>query len=137
MFTHILVPLDGTPHSDKLVTHARDLATLTGASVHLLHVNVHQWIEGQDLTMDDAATAATYLNQAQHTLSLAGIIVRGEALTADSRDITNAILQRSTPSADNLIIMGAPHHTPWVRLLSENISDQISHTAGCPLLLIP
>ncbi len=137
MFTHILVPLDGTPHSDKLVIHARELAVLTGATVHLLHVNVHEWIEGQDLTMEDTTASVTYLDHAQRTLTAAGITVSGEALTADSRDITNAILQRITPTADHLIIVGAPHHTPWARLLGKNISDQIAHTAGCPILLIP
>lgn len=93
MFTHILVPLDGTPHSDRLLVHARELAVFTGATVHLLHLDVHQWIEGQDLTMEDTAASATYLDRAQHTLAAAGITVSGEALTADSRDITNAILQ--------------------------------------------
>ena len=136
MFTRILVPLDGTPHSDKLVVYARELAVLTGATVHLLHIEVHEWIEGQDLTMEDTTATATYLDYAQHTLTTAGITVRGEALTADSRDIANAILQRVTP--DHIIILGAlHHHTSWGRLLGENISDQIAHTAGCPILLIP
>jgi nucleotide-binding universal stress UspA family protein len=49
MFTHLLVPLDGSPTARLALTRAADPARLSGARPTLLHVfGVNRWLLGSD-----------------------------------------------------------------------------------------
>ena len=46
MFDNILVAVDGSEQSDRAVATARDLARLSGGTVHLVHVREREVIGG-------------------------------------------------------------------------------------------
>ncbi|MES2093470.1 MAG: universal stress protein [Actinomycetota bacterium] len=137
MFSHLLVPIDGTAHSEAVLRQARELAVLTGASAHILHLSVHEWIEGQDLTMEDTSEIRTFMEHALASFRSAGLTTTSEVLPADVREIGQAILARLEPEVENLIVIGAPHHQRWLAPLAHRISDQVTQQAVCPVLLIP
>lgn len=137
MFSRILVALDTTPHAAAVLEQARDLALATGASVQLIHVIGHDWIEGQDLTMEDQTKAQDQLNRALLMFAAAGVTAEGDLLAADARAIGQEILQRARTEPNQLVLLGARHHHAWLSSLGASISDQIAHQSPCPVLLVP
>lgn len=137
MFSRILVALDTTPHSAAILELARDLALASGASVELLHFVGHDWIEGQDLTMEDRDEARDQLSSALLALADAGITATAELVDADARAIGELMLGRVQPGPDQLVILGARHRRAWMAFLGTSISDQIAHRSPCPVLLVP
>lgn len=137
MFSHILVAIDATPHSEAILNQARDLSLATGAAVELIHFISHDWIEGQDLTMEDQTTAEEQVNRATLSLAGAGIEARASLVAADARNIGNEILQRAHAGPDQLIILGSRHHHAWLSFLGISMSDQVAHQSRCPVLLVP
>ncbi|MHB1235303.1 MAG: universal stress protein [Microbacteriaceae bacterium] len=137
MFSRILVPIDATAHSGTVLAQARELAILTGASVHLLHLNVSEWVEGQELIMEDTESTRQFVDQALLSFTTAGIRATAEILPADSRDIGAAIVQHVIPGPEQLIVIGARHHPAWLGLLGGSVSDQVARLSACPVLLVP
>lgn len=137
MFSRLLVAIDTTPHSEAILEQARDLAVATGASIELIHFIGHDWIEGQDLTMEDQSKAQDQVNDAMASLTAAGVACRADLLAADARSIGKEILQRAHAGPDQLIVLGSRHHRAWMAILGTSISDQIAHQAHGPVLLIP
>ncbi|MET3721988.1 MULTISPECIES: universal stress protein [unclassified Arthrobacter] len=72
MFSRILVAIDTTPHSEAILEQARDLAVATGTAVQLIHSIGHDWIEGQDLTMEDQSRAKDQVNAGSDQLLILG-----------------------------------------------------------------
>ncbi len=137
MFSRILVAIDTTPHSEAILEQARDLAVATGASVEIIHFIGHDWIEGQDLTMEDKSRSQEQVNHALLSLTEAGITAGADPVGADARSIGKQILQRARTGPDQLIILGSRHHHAWMAFLGTSISDQIAHQSPCPVLLVP
>lgn len=137
MFTHLLIPIDGTAHSEVVLRHARELAALVGAAAHILHLNVHECIDGDDLTMEDTAEVGKRVGRAVASFTSAGIPTTSETLPSEARDIGHAILARIEPGVENLIVIGAPHHHRWLAPLAHHVSDQVIHQTICPVLLVP
>ncbi len=137
MFSRILVPIDATAHSGTVLAYARELALLSGASVHILHLNVSEWVEGQELIMEDTAATRRFVDQALFDFTHAGIRATAEIIPADSRDIGAAIAQHVVPGPEQLIVIGARHHPAWLGLLGGSVSDQVVRLSACPVLLVP
>lgn len=137
MFSHILLALDVTPHSEAILNQARDLAHATGASVEVIHFIAHNWVEGRDLTMEDQTNAQHRVDQALLSLTEAGINARASVVAADTRTIGQEILQRAHSGPEQLIILGSHHHHAWMTLLGADTSEQVAHQSPCPILLIP
>ena len=137
MFSDILVAIDATPHAEAVLHQARELARATGASIELIHLIGHDWIEGQYLTMEDQAKAQTQVNHALLTLTEAGINAQAEIVSVDARTIGQKILQRAQPGPDQLIILGSRHHHAWMAFLGTSTSDRIAHQSPGPVLLVP
>ncbi len=137
MYTQILVAVDSSAHAKTVIEHTREIATLARSAVHVLHVIPTETIEGQTLSMEELATARTFVDTLAETLANAGLRVTTEVREADSRQMSNTVLKQATNRGSDLVIIGARRHAGLLTVFGGSIADQIAHHSRCPVLLIP
>jgi nucleotide-binding universal stress UspA family protein len=137
LYSTIIVAVSANSHSETMLRTARDLALLTSATVHLVHVSAQEWIEGQELTFEDVGSVDAFVEQALSSFTKAGISATYSIVPADSRDIGKAILEEAERGPAPLIVIGAHHRHAWLPLLGQSISDRIAHDSPHAVLLVP
>jgi len=148
MYKKILAAIDLTPNENAVLDHTRQLAQLTSATVHLLHVAPLHHIPGDlvagtglgvvsgedDIAPDDRQM----IREAEEHLTSGGITARGEVLAATEHDIADVILRRAKELDVDLIVLGETLHRGPSKLFRASVADQvIHHHPPCAILLIP
>jgi nucleotide-binding universal stress UspA family protein len=137
LYSNILVAINATFHSETVLKEARELALLTHSNVHLVHVSAQEWVEGQELTLEDPQSVEAFLDQALASFTSSGIHASRKVIPADSRNIGEAILKEADTMSAPLVIIGTHHRQAWLPLLGERISDHVAHRSPHPVLLVP
>jgi len=143
MFSHLLVPLDGSPFGDKALEYALSLAKNYNAKITLLHVTSHQW-EGE-MTAEVPQTEKL-LEQTETKYSQANLKAQKDKLTADGYKV-EALIMKGEPISDvilkaaesekvDTIIMSTHGHTGWRRHLFGNVAEKVISHAQVPVLMI-
>ena len=144
MYDRILVPVDGSPTSDRGLAEAIKLAKLTGARLLLLHAVD---LAGVSVTPEaGVAMAGLYeaihqggeaiLARAKQTASSAGITadtVLGDTLAARLCDL---VVQHAEKWHADLVVIGTHGRRGVGRLLLGSDAEQIVRTAPVPVLLV-
>lgn len=146
---NILVPVDGSAHSQNAVAYADDLADKCGASLCLLHV---MKTEGSYKVPEDLRELAKRENidLTEHDILHAeaeGILEQAEAkvtrcnhgrVTREIRigDATDEIVQFGRDHGIDLIVMGCRGLSDLKGMLLGSISHKVVQLAHCPCLLI-
>jgi nucleotide-binding universal stress UspA family protein len=130
MFTRVLVPVDGTASSEKVLPYAIDLAKKTGAEVVLCHV----------ITGPLAANASSqpryavqYVEDVALGFASEGINVRTQIRRGDP-----AVEIRST-ALDwdvDLIVMATRGRRRVTKLMLGSVADEVVRDSRLPVLLI-
>ncbi|SDL76129.1 Nucleotide-binding universal stress protein, UspA family [Geodermatophilus siccatus] len=123
MYERILVAIDAHPTEENAsaIRRTEQIGTLTGATVHVLHV-ARGHIVPEDITgasarlgvwsadddAEDADRAA--VQQLVDRLSAAGIDAHGEIVVATEHDAADVILQRAEELDVDLLVLGHQHH---------------------------
>ena len=149
MYKRILAAIDLTPNENTVLSHTQELATLTGAAVHLLHVAPVHRVPGEMLgegvglvsDADDIDPREMNLcNQAIAQLTAAGIRAEGQMIrvvAGAEDDIANVILHRAKELGADLIVLGETLHGGLARLFRGSVADQvIHHHPPCSVLLV-
>jgi nucleotide-binding universal stress UspA family protein len=149
MYKRILAAIDLTPNENTVLSHTQELATLTGAAVHLLHVAPVHRVPGEMLgegvglvsDADDIDARETDLcNRAIAQLTAAGIRAEGQMIrvvAGAEDDIANVILRRAKELGADLIVLGETLHGGLARLFRGSVADQvIHHHPPCSVLLV-
>jgi len=145
MYQRILVPFDGSSTSNRGLDEAIQLATLTGASLRLVHM-----IEVL-LVATGFETAAAYVDEVVPLMKQAGerILRAGQAraekagVNTDTFLVDNITTGLSDAVADqveawgaDLIVIGTHGRRGVGRLLLGSDAEQIVRTATVPVLLV-
>lgn len=147
MYARILVAIDGSPHSERALSHAIGLAKGLSAALCIAHVVDSGWLGvGMELAIDTMP-----LTQARHAA--------GEKLLADARQAAQAaglaaetcLVEMATPadhvaaliakeaadrSAD-LVVLGTHGRRGVERLLLGSVAEGVARLSPVPVLLIP
>ena len=144
MYDRILVPVDGSPTSDRGLAEAIKLAKLTGARLLLLHA-----VDLAALSVTPeagAATASLYealresgeqiLARAKDNASNAGIAA--ETVLADTLAgrVSDLVVDQATQWHADLIVIGTHGRRGVGRFLLGSDAEQIVRTAPVPVLLV-
>jgi nucleotide-binding universal stress UspA family protein len=139
----IVVPVDFSETSEAAWRAACDLAALTGARLHLLHVcpePLRQAWALEAVTLDLDAVAVEWLTEAHENLArirlprgLAPERVTRAALLgpAPARIVDYAAAQDA-----DLIVMGTHGHGPLRHLLLGGVAERVLRTAPCPVMTV-
>ncbi len=137
MYRRILVPLEHSEYDDAILAHVRELATLCGASVVLIHVadgwvarNQHQLAlrESEEMKAD-----REYLE------------ARADALDADGID-AECVLAGGDPGQEiaaaaereqcDLVAMSTHGHRGLQDLLRGSVANDVRHHTEVPVLMV-
>jgi nucleotide-binding universal stress UspA family protein len=139
MFTHILVPLDGSTLAEQALPAAAYLAQLLSARVTLLHLiernppsEVHH-----DRHLTNATEAGTYLATVKQQAFPVDLAVECHVHTAEIDDVARSIVEHTAELAPDLIVMCTHGQGGLRRRLFGSKAQQVIALNKTPVLLIP
>ena len=151
MFTNILMPTDGSEHSERAVERGIALARLCGSKVTGLHVlpdflHLAEFEDfaytnytatnytAQDRVEQQAqARAAYFLDFVRNTAARAGVSC--ETVVATHDHPYDAIVDVANKHCCDLIIMTARHRRGLAALVLSNEAERVLHRTSIPVLM--
>ncbi|MEV5704748.1 universal stress protein [Actinoallomurus sp. NPDC052274] len=151
MYRRILAAIDWTPSTEAVLDQTRQLASLTGAAVLVLHVRAtdfpslpsilgalaSQALAGEPAENDVSSVARRMVDDAVVLLSAAGVHAEGLLLESTPGYTPRAVLDQARKLEVDLIVLGSPHHGGPSALFRSNVADEVSRHAKCPVLIVP
>ena len=145
-YRSFLVPIDFSEHSKKTIEYATQLASLTGASMQILHVfQIPDYPAAfyQGLYLEHEAVKIhleSAKREADAQLSLIAEQVRAHGLEAEPifrlgnpyEEIVNAAKEGGV----DLIVIGSHGYAGLGRLLLGSTADRVLQYAPCPVLVV-
>lgn len=143
MFKHILMPTDGSEHSERAVERGIELAKLCGARVTGIHVmpDYRMLIASEGMVspnvddkMEEQAReqATRFLAFVQRTADAAGVAC--ETLIAKGQHPYDAIVDTANERGCDLIVMTSRHRKGLVSLIMGSEASRVLHRASIPVL---
>ncbi|MEF2146588.1 MAG: universal stress protein [Desulfovibrionaceae bacterium] len=134
----ILLPLDGSPSSDRALDYAVGFCELVGARAVLLHshralpatLGKPNFDEAMERMQQDSADV---LRPYQDTLDLAGV---GYTTRIVSGATAEVIFDVAKSEGCDLIIMGSKGKGNLEGMLVGSVTHKVLHIAPCPVLVI-
>jgi nucleotide-binding universal stress UspA family protein len=140
MYTHIIVPVDGSEASAAALREALKLAKEQDAKVRLTHVYEpirHVVTEGLiDLTPAIRRQGEQILAEALTQAREAGVEATTTLVAAGDRRVPAAIVEEATAAGADLIAMGTHGRRGVERLLLGSVAEGVARRATVSVLLI-
>lgn len=138
MFSCIVFATDGSEHSRRALTYARDLTKLHQAELYLVHVypRVSDLLgtkEYDSIVQHRIAAGDAIIEEAGAVLEQAGIVYHAELLEGP---MAEAIINVAETRGADLIIIGARGKSSLEGLLLGSVSQKVIHHAACPVLVV-
>ncbi len=144
MFTHILMPTDGTDHSARSITRGIELAKLCGAKVTGIHVmpdyrlaisDEGSFDPGLHGKMDAEARtrAESFLASVSNAAAAAGVPC--ETVMATNSQPFDAIINTANERGCDLIVMTSRYRKGLAALLMGSEASRVLHRASIPVLI--
>jgi nucleotide-binding universal stress UspA family protein len=144
MFKHILMPTDGSAHSEGAVLRGIELAKLCGAKVTGIHVMPDYRLmiateglvsPGVEENLDEQAReqANKFLAFVQRAADEAG--VKCDTLIARGQHPYDAIVDTANERGCDLIVMTARYRKGLARLIMGNEASRVLHRTSIPILM--
>jgi nucleotide-binding universal stress UspA family protein len=143
MYQRILVPVDGSPTSERALQEALRLARQQSGRLELVHVlgdvrlmEANSYINYAE--MKDAMTSAgkKLLAQTQMAAQQSGTAAEVKLLEAGGTRIASAIVEEARQWQADLIVIGTHGRSGFSRVLFGSVAEGVVRTAHIPVLLI-
>ena len=142
VITNILVPFDGSTYSVKAFNTALDIAKTKGAKINVLTClekeNLGAWYIdkriNKKIISDAKKFAKSFLSKLEKTAKSSGIPLFVHVIEAKS--ISKQIVDFANSKKINLIVIGSHGQTGFNRFLLGSVSNAVSQSAKCPVLII-
>ena len=137
-FTYILVAYDGSPHSEKALSKAADIARCSNAAVQIVcaYDKVPSYLGEPNMQhMIDRVVieAREKVEAAAHRLREEGVTVSTNVLEGPAPE---AILRVAENEPFDLIVLGSRGFGQFQGLLMGSVSDRVMHHAKIPVLIV-
>ena len=140
--TNILVPFDGSTYSVKAFKAALDIAKKQDAKIHVLTClekgNLGAWYVDKRINkkiINDAKKfAMEFLSKLEKTAKGSGVSLSIHVL--ETKSIAKQIVMFANSKKVNLIVIGSHGQTGFNRFLLGSVSNAVSQSAKCPVLII-
>lgn len=137
MFKRILVAVDPTPARKSAVRLAGELAGLTGAQVHVLHVITTAVAGDTVVVLEDDDAARGVLDEALATLRASGVEADGELIRGLTGQVAEAVSAAAERFRADLLIISPHHRGSLAALFNPRVSDAVAHASRIAVLLAP
>ena len=140
--TNILVPFDGSAYSVKAFNAALDIAKKHDAKINVLTClekeNLGAWYVdkrvNKQIIRDAKKFAMVFLSKLKKTANSSDVSLSVHVLETNS--ISKQIVDFANSKKINLIVIGSHGQTGFNRFLLGSVSNAVSQSAKCPVLII-
>ncbi len=143
MFDRILMPLDGSPESEKIRSWVVGLAVELEAVVDLLAVidptqlkssaAGDQQVDPDGLTEEESKFARDYLRTQADWLQERGVTVASHVATGDPAEV---IVEQAIQLDSRLIAMVTHRRSAVMRGILGSVADRVLHHTGVPIMMV-
>lgn len=137
MFHRILVAVDGSTAGRGAVETTAELASLTGATVRVLHIDTSDVVYDTVVPLEDDPAAHRTVRNALSALRQAGVEADGELLDGLVSDVAPAVEDAARRFGADLIVVGPHHRRRLAAWFTPSVSDAIARTSEIAVLLAP
>jgi nucleotide-binding universal stress UspA family protein len=135
----ILVPVDFSDVTPRLVEAATSIASATGGHIVLLNVMSppHLAVRGAGETagiVNDVKKHYLHLNELHHEIEKSGVSV---TIDQPQGSPVETILKVSERESADMIVMGSHGHGALFELLAGSVTSGVLRSAKCPVLVVP
>ena len=140
--TNILVPFDGSAYSVRAFSAALDIAKKQDAKLNVLTClekdNLGAWYKDKRVNkriVKDAKKFATgFLSKLEDTAERSDVSLSVHVL--ETKSISKQIVDFANSKKINLIVIGSHGQTGFNRFVLGSVSNSVSQSAKCPVLII-
>ena len=141
MYQHILIPVDGSPTSERALQEALRFAQQQGAQLELVYVvenllSKEGYVIYAELQKVVRSNGRKILTQARNVVQQAGMTAEIKLLEAGGKRIANVILAEAKRWSADLIVIGTHGRSGFSSLLFGSVAEGVVRTAHIPVLLI-
>lgn len=138
MFGNIVLALDGSEPSDRVIPVAKDLAAPGSARIDIVHVRelIAGRAGGQTARANEDELESRVREQAK-ALADAGYDTHLHVETTVGGGPGLVIAQIAEKVEADVIVIGTRGHSPVAGLLLGSVTQRLLHVAHCPVLAIP
>jgi nucleotide-binding universal stress UspA family protein len=139
----LLVPIDFSAGTEKVLATALQLAKATGAAIRLLHVAPPD----PDFVPYDAGPAvvrdqvAHELRAEHRSLQLAAAELNAGGIKTSARMVMGPFVETIVEQADqtlaDMIVIGSHGHGALFRMVLGSVSEGVVRQTDCPVLVVP
>ncbi|MFF0834968.1 MULTISPECIES: universal stress protein [unclassified Streptomyces] len=137
MFERIVVAVDATPARRSVVRMAGELARLTGAEVHVLHVVTTAVVGGAVVAVESDEAGRDVLDEALSQLLGMGVKADGQILHGLTVEVADAVSRAATEFRADLLVISPHHRGSLAALFNPRVSDAVAHSSRTAVLLAP
>lgn len=142
MFTHMLIPLDGSALSKQVLPYAKQLAIRLGCDVTFLQILELKLVHSYELDMAGAANmvrvareeANRQLDILVQEFGMAGI--KATAVVKQDVDAADAILQYITQNHIDVIAMTTHGRSGFKQMILGSIANRLVQASHVPVMLV-
>ena len=139
---NILVPVDGSKYSIKAFNVALDIAKKYEAKIHILMClekeNISAWCINKNVHAQIIEDAKKFAHD--FLLKLKKLAKNAEVSLSvniiETKSISKQITDFATSKKMDLIIMGSHGRTGFNQFVLGSVSNAVSHSAKCPVLIV-
>ena len=140
-FNRILVPVDFSDKSEKIVDEAAQIALKMNASIVLMHVVDIEFYPFYGFTADPVKliernmidVAMTKLNDMVAVLRTKGVQANWEA---DTGHAARVIVEYANRNRMDVIVMGSHGRSGFDRIMLGSVAEKVLRSANCPVLIV-
>jgi len=140
--TNILVPFDGSSFSIKAFNAALDIAKKQGAKIQVITClekdNLGAWYKdkriNKQIVRNAKKFAMEFLSKLETTAKDSGVLLSVHVI--ETKSISRQIVDFAVSKKINLIVIGSHGQTGFNRFLLGSVSNAVSQSAKCPVLII-
>lgn len=137
MYERLLVAVDHSEVSGRVLAAARELALLSKAEVWVLHLREREVIPRMGLVPTESDTeAASAVDAAVAELTAAGISARGEVRETVFGHAAKEIVQDAGEHDAGLIVMGSRGRGDLAGLVLGSTAHKVIHLTDLPVLVV-
>jgi nucleotide-binding universal stress UspA family protein len=147
MYTRILVAVDGSAHSERVLRHAIEAVRGTSAALRIVHVmDLGPLLLGPEFAIDIAPIAKARRTEGEEILAAAREVAQSAGVTAETqlletgtptRHVAEAIAGEAARWPADVVVLGTHGRRGVERLLLGSVAEGVARRSVIPVLLVP
>ena len=136
MFDRLLLALDDSPAGEVATLFCAALASRTGATVHVLHVN-ERLVGGNGVTLRSRQESTELVETAVRHIAEAGVCADGSVCVSSYRDVPRRIAATALERSAGAVVLGSTRNHRLGRLFSARVRERTTRLTALPVLTAP